>query len=64
VIVPDQRGWRSAYWKLRRRGSFDFPVASAAVAARMARTMSVQDVRLVLGAVASRPLAILASPTC
>jgi 4-hydroxybenzoyl-CoA reductase subunit beta len=58
VIVPDQRGWRSAYWKLRRRGSFDFPVASAAVAARIGADHVVQDVRLVLGAVASRPLAI------
>ena len=36
---PDRRprarsaGWRSTYWKLRRRGSFDFPVASVAAAA-------------------------------
>lgn len=58
VIVPDQRGRRSAYWKLRRRGSFDFPVASVAVAARTGADGVVQDIRLVLGAVASRPLAI------
>src|SRR6266508_480753 len=25
VHVPPADGWRSAYWKLRRRGSFDFP---------------------------------------
>jgi 4-hydroxybenzoyl-CoA reductase subunit beta len=55
VNVPDQSGWRSAYWKLRRRGSFDFPVASAAVAARLAGD-EVQAVRIVLGAVASRPM--------
>ena len=56
VHVPDQRGWRSTYWKLRRRGSFDFPVASAAVAGRFdgARLL---EARVVLGAVASRPLA-------
>jgi 4-hydroxybenzoyl-CoA reductase subunit beta len=55
IHVPDQRGWRSTYWKLRRRGSFDFPVASAAVAGRFdgARVL---EARVVLGAVASRPL--------
>jgi 4-hydroxybenzoyl-CoA reductase subunit beta len=57
VIVPDQSGWRSTYWKLRRRGSFDFPVASAAVAARLAGGGEVDAVRIVLGAVASRPMA-------
>ena len=30
-------GWRSAYWKLRRRGAFDFPVLSVAAAVRLAR---------------------------
>ena len=57
VRVPDQAGWQSAYWKLRRRGSFDFPVASAAVAARIDGGGRVEEVRIVLGAVASRPLA-------
>ena len=33
ITLPASDGWRSAYWKLRRRGSFDFPVAAAAVAA-------------------------------
>ena len=28
IRVPDQSGWKSTYWKLRRRGSFDFPVAA------------------------------------
>jgi 4-hydroxybenzoyl-CoA reductase subunit beta len=61
VIVPDQRGRRSAYWKLRRRGSFDFPVASVAVAGRIEPDGRVRDIRLVLGAVASRPLGIPAA---
>ena len=56
ITVPDQTGWRSAYWKLRRRGSFDFPVASAAVALRMDGN-TVADARIVLGAVASQPMA-------
>ena len=48
--------WRSAYWKLRRRGSFDFPVLSAAAAVRLARDGSVDEARIVLGAIASSPL--------
>jgi 4-hydroxybenzoyl-CoA reductase subunit beta len=60
VLIPPQQGWRSAYWKLRRRGSFDFPVASAAVAAQFDANGVVLDVRLVLGSVASRPLGIAA----
>jgi len=56
VSLPAAGGWRSAYWKLRRRGAFDFPVASAAVAAAFDGDR-VTDARIVLGAVASRPLA-------
>jgi 4-hydroxybenzoyl-CoA reductase subunit beta len=56
IDVPASDGWRSSYWKLRRRGAFDFPVAAAAVAAKLDGA-NVVDVRIVLGAVASRPLA-------
>jgi 4-hydroxybenzoyl-CoA reductase subunit beta len=56
IDVPDQAGWRSAYWKLRRRGSFDFPVASVGAAVRLEPDGRVADSRLALGAVASRPL--------
>jgi len=56
VTIPAQSGWRSAYWKLRRRGSFDFPVASAAVAARVDPDGRIAEARVVVGAVASRPL--------
>ena len=38
IALPAPEGRRSAYWKLRRRGSFDFPVAAAAVAARRRRS--------------------------
>lgn len=55
VIVPPQAEWTSRYWKLRRRGSFDFPAAAAAVAIRR-ETGVVTGARIVLGAVASRPL--------
>ena len=57
VQIPDQSGWKSTYWKLRRRGSFDFPVAAVAAAIRAGEDGTTEDVRLVLGAVASRPIA-------
>ena len=56
IHLPASDGWRSSYWKLRRRGAFDFPVAAAAVAAKLDGD-TIVDVRIVLGAVASRPLA-------
>jgi 4-hydroxybenzoyl-CoA reductase subunit beta len=46
---------RSAYVKLRRRGSIDFPIAGAAVAAQLDGDI-VTSCRIVLSAVASYPL--------
>jgi len=57
VILPAAGSWRSAYWKLRRRGAFDFPVLSVAAAARLAGDGTVEEARIVLGAVSMRPLA-------
>ncbi|MGH7765228.1 MAG: FAD binding domain-containing protein [Candidatus Dormibacteraceae bacterium] len=48
-------GTRSAYVKLRRRGSIDFPIAGAAVALEMDGDI-VTRCRIVLSAVASHPL--------
>jgi len=66
VHIPSQDGWRSAYWKLRRRGAFDFPVLSVAAAVKTDRGRAVDrgagapavvlDARIVLGSVASQPL--------
>jgi 4-hydroxybenzoyl-CoA reductase subunit beta len=56
IHVPRLEGWRSTYWKLRRRGSFDFPVLSVAAALKMALDGSVEAARIVLGAVTSRPI--------
>jgi 4-hydroxybenzoyl-CoA reductase subunit beta len=55
VELPAADGWRSCYWKLRRRGSFDFPVLGVAAAARFDGDVVV-EARIALGAVASRPL--------
>ena len=46
---------RTAYVKLRRRGSIDFPIAGAAVALRLDGPL-VTSCRIVLSAVASHPL--------
>jgi len=56
VLLDPMHGWRSTYWKLRRRGSFDFPVLSVAAAARISQDAVAQEVRIVIGSVASRPL--------
>src|SRR5438105_9572986 len=54
ILLPPADGWRSAYLKLRRRGSFDFPVLGVAVAVRMEGDV-VRDARIVVGAAASQP---------
>ena len=55
VRVP--AGWNSTYWKLRRRGSFDFPILGVAVALKFSGEV-VEEARLALGAVASRPFLV------
>jgi 4-hydroxybenzoyl-CoA reductase subunit beta len=54
IQLPPADGLRSIYLKLRRRGSFDFPVLGVAVALRMDGD-TVGEARIVLGAVASMP---------
>jgi 4-hydroxybenzoyl-CoA reductase subunit beta len=59
VVLDLNGGWRSTYWKLRRRGAFDFPVLSVGAAARFegrGAKARVVEARVVLGAVASRPV--------
>lgn len=58
VYLPALEGdWRSAYEKYRVRGAFDFPIVSVAAAARFDGGICA-DARLVLQAVATRPLAL------
>jgi 4-hydroxybenzoyl-CoA reductase subunit beta len=56
VLLDPLHGWRSTYWKLRRRGSFDFPVLSVAAAARFTTNGAIEEARIVIGSAASRPL--------
>jgi 4-hydroxybenzoyl-CoA reductase subunit beta len=55
VKVPS--GWKSTYWKLRRRGSFDFPILGVAAALQFEKDV-ISDARVALGAVASRPFLV------
>jgi 4-hydroxybenzoyl-CoA reductase subunit beta len=60
ILLPassDSTRCRSAFWKLRRRGSIDFAVLSSAVALWTAPSGVVADARIWLGAVGSRPVA-------
>jgi len=55
VKVP--AGWKSTYWKLRRRGSFDFPILGVAAALKFDKDV-ITEARIALGAVASRPFLV------
>ena len=59
VRVPSgsNGGWKSTYWKLRRRGSFDFPILGVAAALQLDGDV-VTEARVALGAVASRPFLV------
>jgi 4-hydroxybenzoyl-CoA reductase subunit beta len=56
IILPPADDWRSVYLKLRRRGSFDFPILGVAVALRFAADRTIAGARITLGAVASHPV--------
>ncbi len=55
VRIPP--GWKSTYWKLRRRGAFDFPVLGVGSAICFSGD-TVEEARIALGAVASRPFLV------
>jgi 4-hydroxybenzoyl-CoA reductase subunit beta len=54
VRLPAPDGWDAVYHKLRRRGSFDFPVLGVAAWIKWQRG-TIEDARIVLGGVASYP---------
>lgn len=60
VTLPPLAGWRTTYLKLRRRGSFDFPILGVAAAVKQTDG-AVEDVHLVLGAVGSAPVEVSAA---
>jgi 4-hydroxybenzoyl-CoA reductase subunit beta len=54
--LPESTGMTMSYQKLRRRGSFDFPIVGAAVALRQNEAGLCTEANIVLGAVASYPI--------
>lgn len=57
VIIPRMEGLRSTYVKVRRRGSFDFPILGIGAALRT-ENGRVTHARLALGAVHTHPLSV------
>lgn len=60
IVLPEADGWRSAYLKLRDRGSFDFPILGLAAAVRM-EGGAVSEARVCMTAVGSRPVLVEAA---
>jgi 4-hydroxybenzoyl-CoA reductase subunit beta len=58
VQLPATNGWRATYVKLRRRGSFDFPVLGVAARIKTAADGIVEEAAVVLGAVSPAPTLI------
>jgi 4-hydroxybenzoyl-CoA reductase subunit beta len=56
ILLPPVDGLRSTYWKLRRRGAFDFPILGVAASLRLDGDGTCTEARIVLGAVASHPV--------
>ncbi len=54
VTLPPMNGWRSHYLKLRDRQSYEFALASAAVAVRLEGS-TIADARIALGGVGTIP---------
>ncbi|HSB12485.1 MAG TPA: FAD binding domain-containing protein [Blastocatellia bacterium] len=58
IHLPPLNGTRAVYKKLRRRGSFDFPVLGVAASLDLASDGTVLDAKLVLGGVAPAPIEV------
>ena len=54
-LPPRKEGERSVYLKLRRRGSFDFPVLGVAARVRLTASGVVESASLFIGGTSSRP---------
>jgi 4-hydroxybenzoyl-CoA reductase subunit beta len=63
VLLPPVAGLRTTTWKLRRRGSIDFPVLVVGAAVRRDDRGRILEARLALGAVASAPLLVAEATT-
>ena len=58
IHLPPRNGMRAVYKKLRRRGSFDFPVLGVAAALEIADDGTVRAAKLILGGVSPSPIEV------
>ena len=58
IQLPARDGWRATYKKLRRRGSFDFPVLGVAVRLDAEPDGTIRDAKIVLGGIAPAPMEV------
>jgi 4-hydroxybenzoyl-CoA reductase subunit beta len=56
IHLPARNGLHAVYKKLRRRGSFDFPVLGVAAALEIGDDRTVRSARVILGGVAPAPI--------
>lgn len=61
IFLPPADGRRSHYFKLRRRGAWDFPILGVTVSFKLDEAQRVVDPRVVLGAVESFPVRVKAA---
>ena len=59
IHLPPLNGTRAVYKKLRRRGSFDFPVLGVAAALKVEDNGTVRDAKLILGGIAPAPIEVV-----
>ncbi|MEK7483306.1 MAG: FAD binding domain-containing protein, partial [Planctomycetota bacterium] len=57
-LPPQEKNQVATYWKLRRRGAFDFPVLGVAVNLKKNKQNICEDLQLVIGGIASAPIQI------
>jgi 4-hydroxybenzoyl-CoA reductase subunit beta len=58
IQLPSVNGMRATYHKLRRRGSFDFPVLGVAATVETSKDGTIEKARIVLGGVAPAPIEV------
>ncbi|MFQ5594329.1 MAG: FAD binding domain-containing protein [Anaerolineae bacterium] len=61
IFLPPADGRKSHYFKLRRRGAWDFPILGVAISFKLDEAQRVVDPRVVLGAVESFPVRVKAA---
>ena len=58
IRLPNPDSWQAVYKKLRRRGTFDFPVLGVAAAIQRDADGVIRQARIVLGGVAPAPIEV------